>query len=129
LPQSRARLHRFSWIALMLMFSMQGAFAMSAGYMFSARAQQRDVAANEAVPSCHGTTNSDPGRTLCHAHCLTDAQALTQFDVPFLPSCLEAAPILALRALPATNRPVPCSWRDVSSTDPPISIRFCSFLI
>lgn len=128
---SRTQSRRASWIVLLLMLSMHGAFAMNAGYLFGSAAQLHEAAATEAAPSCHGKNqaNPDPGRTLCHAHCLTDAQNLTHAEVPLLSPCLRAAPILVLQTLPASSRTLPCLWLDASTGDPPIPIRFCSFQI
>ena len=128
---SRAQSRRASWIVLLLMISMHGAFAMNAGFMFSSVAQPRDGVATEAAPSCHGKNQAypDPGRMLCHAHCLTDAQNLTQAEVPLLLPGLGASSILVLQALSASSRTLPCLWLDASTGDPPIPIRFCSFQI
>lgn len=128
---SRTQSRRASCILLLLMLSMHGAFAMNAGFLFGAASQQHNAAETEAAPSCHGKNqaNPDPGRTLCHAHCLTDAQTLTQVEAPLLPACLGAASILVLQTLPANSRIAHCLWLDASKGDPPIPIRFCSFLI
>jgi hypothetical protein len=128
---SRAQSRRVGRIVLLLLISMQGAFAMNAGFMFGSATHQLNATTTEVAPSCHGKNqaNPDPGRTLCRAHCLADAQNLAQAEVPSLAPCLGAAPILVLQALPAGSRTPPRSWLDASTGDPPIPIRFCSFQI
>ena len=133
---TRRRIHLISKCVLLLLLGMQAAFAFSAGYMYAPQAPQQ-TEKPAAAPSCHGSANAnvDPTRSLCRLHCMTDGQLVAQYDIPLLPSCLEAAPILrglgplAIQAIPIKLRTVPCSWRDAFPNDPAIPIRFCSFLI
>ena len=127
---TRRRVHLISKCVLLLLLGMQAAFAFSAGYMYAPQVPQQ-TEKPAAAPSCHGSANAnvDPTRSLCQLHCMTDGQLVAQYDIPLLPSCLEAAPILALQATPIKLRTAPCSWRDAFLNHPAILIRFCSFLI
>ena len=127
-PRSRLRLISLVLIALML--SLQSAFALSAGFMLQ---HATTVAVDESQtmgPSCHDTRPGlDPARKLCQAHCMTEGQSLDHAEIPSLAPCLGALSILVPQAVPASKPILPAFWRSASSHDPPISIRFCSFLI
>jgi hypothetical protein len=133
---TRRHVHLISMCLLLLSLVTQAAFAFNAGFMYAPQSQQQ--AENSAVaPRCHGSVsaNVDPTRSLCRLHCTTDGQSLMQYDIPLLPSCQEAAPILrglgplALQDMPIKLRIPPCSWRNAFPDDPAIAMRFCSFLI
>ncbi len=124
---TRRHVDLISKCVLLLLLGMQAAFAFSAGYMYAPQQTEKPADA----PSCHGSAdaNVDPTRSMCRLHCMTDGQLVAQHDIPLLPSCLEAAPILALQAILIKLHTAPCSWRDGFPNDPAIFIRFCSFLI
>ena len=127
---TRRHLHFISNLVLLLMLTMQTAFAVNAGLQFAPQIKHDLSQSNVAAPSCHGgNVDTDQTRRECRLHCITDGQSVTQFDILILPTCLKAAPILALQAIPATKCIPPSVWHDAISTDPPIPIRFCSFQI
>ena len=127
---SRSRLRLTSLVLIALMLALQSAFALSAGFMLQRAATVAVDEPQTMGPSCHDTRPSlDPARKLCQAHCMTEGQSLDPAEIPLLAPSLEAPPILVLQAVPASKPILPAFWRSASSHDPPISIRFCSFLI
>ena len=116
---------------LLVSLGMQISFAANAGFQFAPAPKQNAKQTPVATPSCHSTANAnlDLSRSLCRLHCVTDGQSVWHYDIPSPMDCLEAAPILVLQAIPATRQIPSGSWRAAISHDPPITIRFCSFLI
>lgn len=122
------------FIAKLLLFILLGTqtcLAFNAGFLFALPAKTKVGLDVTATPSCHSqrNANADTSRSLCRLHCAIDAQSIDQHETLTLPPCLEGAPILALRAMPPARYNPRGTWRDARSTDPPIAIRFCSFLI
>jgi hypothetical protein len=127
---SKHRRRFVSNIVLLLLIGMQTSFAVNAGFQFSPQAKLDLSQTKVAAPSCHrGSVDADQTRRECRLHCVTDSQSVTQFDLPVLPNCLKAAPILTLQAPHVVKHILPSAWGDAISTDPPIPIRFCSFQI
>lgn len=116
---------------LLVMLGMQVSFAANAGFQFAPQPKQNVDQTAAPTPSCHGAANAnlDLSRSLCRLHCVTDAQSISQYAIALLTDCLEAAPILVLQAIPAVRQIPSGAWRAAISHDPPIPVRFCSFLI
>ena len=128
---TQRHIRSISKFLLLVLFGMQASFAANAGFQFTPQPKQNVEQAAAAAPSCHGSAhaNLDLSRSLCRLHCVTDAQSIAQYDIPRLMDCLEAAPILVLQAIPAVRQTPSGAWRAAISHDPPIPVRFCSFLI
>lgn len=118
-------------VLVLFALGTQLSLAVNAGFLFAPTQKNETSAQTNAAPSCHGTgnANADTSRRNCRLHCITDAQSVANGDIPQLPPSLEGLPALALQTMPLKIRIALGSWRDAFSTDPPIPIRFCSFLI
>jgi hypothetical protein len=129
--RTRRRIQSITKFLLLLLLGMQVSFAANAGFQFAPPPQANSDQATSAAPSCHSAANAnvDLTRSLCRLHCVTDAQSFAHCDAPSLTNCLEAAPVLVLQGTPAARQIPRGCWHDAISSDPPLAIRFCSFLI
>jgi len=118
------------WLALLMLlvaFAVQGILAAHACISpESSAAASLTVKSDVESISCHQAEKTAPNA--CLMHCTQSDQVnLGHHAMPAAPTddivLLVAMPSLQHKALPATCTPV------VQNTGPPLSIRFCSFLI
>lgn len=121
--RSRRRLGRIARLLLVALFCTQAAFAASACLMPSAKLAQAMAAMEQS--ECDDVRGMNA--SLCHAHCTSEDQSLDAGGQPVV-----AAPSLPVLVVPSIQQPKHTPYSAVHierSTDPPIPIRFCSFLI
>jgi hypothetical protein len=124
LPRSRHYLLRVARFLLVCVVFSHAALAGSGCLM--ANADLTKVLEAEEAPACGGMGSMS--LNLCLAHCTADSQSL-DVDVP----AVLVPPAVLVLVVPLLPDVVPTtSSRDgdaVATGDPPIPIRFCSFLI
>jgi hypothetical protein len=122
--RSSHRLFRIARVLLVCLVFTQAALAASGCFMSSAGFA--NVAATAETADCDDTGSMN--LNLCLAHCSADSQSLDANVLPVVappPALLLVVPLAIHSELPPRPR-----FTSVERTsDPPIPIRFCSFLI
>jgi hypothetical protein len=123
--RSRHRLARIACALLMFLFFAQAALAASGCLMPGSGLAKALAAAEKSGCSGEGSMNLN----LCLAHCNSDSQSLDTGELPV--STLPSSVVLVVPPVGCPERltlavAVVCVER---TSEPPIPIRFCSFLI
>jgi hypothetical protein len=122
--RSHHRLARIGRLLLVFLFFTQAALAASGCLMPGSGLAKVMAATEKSGCSGEGSMNLN----LCLAHCNADSQSLDSGELPVLPP----PPSLLVSFAPPVDhseRPTRAVVGVVRTGDPPIPIRFCSFLI
>ena len=127
-----AQLRRIARPLLGLLLFAQGVVAAENCVALETSPVHSFVPAMAAMLDADGTPchmQAEDNKNACFVHCSQEEQVQSaQADIPFIQS---ATPVLVLDipAVPVVIRPAPQLASVSIDTGPPLSIRFCSFLI